>query len=146
MPSDWITPDSDVANGWTNPTLAYDANTATYAYYDVPKQQWSPYLELWLATALLCTKVRVWSSRTSSTIERIAVSVYYGGAWHEIYQAALTVDSYVEYAVGSEQLVSAVRVRYWNNSYSLTKQARCNEAAFYGAYPALGRSFGCIIG
>ena len=108
----WMSPTGFVDGGgtWTDETLAYDEDTVTYATETIGAVGWGNYLEL-THLAINCDKVQVWSSYQAS-IDLIEVDVYYGGAWHNIYSGAVTVGQYVEYAIGSEQSVTAMRIRY----------------------------------
>jgi hypothetical protein len=145
MASDWVTPDSNVPNGWEDPANAHDDNTTTHADCNIPKSSWGAYLELWLDKALRCSKVRIYSKRNSTDVNFIEVGVYYGGTWHVIYTGTFTVNVYVEYEIGSEQIVTAMRMRYQNWSGSFARKAYVYEADFYGDYPA-GGSRGFLIG
>ena len=160
---EWHSPDSDIANGWSNPAYAYDDNTSTYAWDDVAGgDKWSPWLELHLDVELLCTKVRIWGYGETSDINEVKIGVYYGGVWHEIYNGVFDWDDdvWVEYLVGSEQEISAMRVSYFNDHFS-PKMAYVREGDFWGYYGdvavspvPVGEGFGgwmialifCIIG
>jgi len=124
----WISPTGFVDGGgsWSDETFAYDENTVTYAVETIAVAGWGNYLEL-THSALNCDKVQVWSSYQAS-VDLIEVDVYYSSAWDNIYSGACTTGQYVEYAIGSEQSVTAVRIRY-----HITKKNRwvgVNEADF----------------
>ena len=125
----WVNPTGFVDGGgsWNTEPLAYDENTATYAYEDIPAVGWGNYLELTRA-AVLCDKVQIWSSRSAANVDTIAVDVYYGAAWHNIYSGALIIGAYQEYAIDSTQTVTAMRIRYSTNKKN--RQARICEADF----------------
>lgn len=129
----WLKPTGNVANGWQDPTYAYDDNTGTSSKYDVPKTSYSPWLEL-THSAIECSKVRVYSSRESANIADIQVEVWRTEyeAWDNIYDGTLdTVDQYVEYEMGYTDIISAVRVRYYNNHGVQSRLAYVVEADFW---------------
>jgi len=115
----WISPTGFVDGGgtWSSETLAYDEDTDTYAVETIGAIGFGNYLEL-THLAINCDKVQVWSSYQAS-VDLIEVDVYYSDAWHNIYSGAVPVGQYVEYAIGSEQSVTAMRIRY-----SVTKANR----------------------
>jgi len=127
----WISPTDFVDSGsvWTNETLAYDEDTGTYAYASALKGDWTNYLEL-THTALDCDKIQIWVSILVVNINIIEVDVYYGSVWNNIYSGAITVGQFVEYAIGSTQSVTAVRVRFYSTKAS-TGGCRVHEADFW---------------
>lgn len=126
--SSWVSPTSNTANGWTNPTYAYNGNTGDYASISVAGGGTSAYLELYIS-AISCDKVRVWSGRQGTRISSIDVDVYYNSQWNNIYSGSLVVDSYQEYAIGSTQTVTGMRIRY-TSSGSPAQSAYIYEAQF----------------
>jgi len=124
----WVSPTSNTANGWVNPTYAYNSNTGDWAIISVPGSSTSAYLELYIS-AITCDKVRVWSGRSGTRISIIDVDVYYNSQWNNIYSGSLTVGSYQEYTIGSTQLVSGIRIRY-TSSGNPTQDAYICEAQF----------------
>lgn len=157
---EWHSPDSHIASGWTNPTYAYDDDTDTYAWDDIPGgDTWSPWLELHLDVELSCTKVRIWAYGETSELNAVKIAVYYGGAWHEIYNGVFDWDDdvWVEYPIGSEEEVSAMRVSYFNDHSSWARMAYVREADFWEPVREpvpVGEGFGgwmiavlfCIVG
>jgi len=126
----WISPTSNVANGWADPTLAYNANTADYASYLVVKGSWSPYLELYISS-ISCDKVQIWSSGQTTDINQIAVDIEYNSTWNNIYSGALIQGSYQEYIIGSTQDVTGMRIRYYNSKSNATRYAYCHEVQLW---------------
>lgn len=127
----WIKPTGNVANGWNDPTYAYDDNTSTSASYDVLGASWSPWLELTISE-IECSNVRIWSNRESSNIANIQVDAYYNSQWNNIFDGTLdTVGEYVEYAIDPAQDVTAMRVRYYNTHPGQNRWAYVHEAEFY---------------
>lgn len=128
----WISPTGFVDGGgtWSNEPLAYDEDTVTYATETIASAGWGNYLEL-THSALNCDKVQVWSSYQAS-VDLIEIDVYYSGAWNNIYSGAVTIGQYVEYAIGSEQSVTAMRIRYHttkNNRWVRIYEADFNEVS-----------------
>lgn len=146
MADAWFTPNTASGEPWQTPTYACDGSLDTNSWIYVGKIYWSAYLALSLTVPILCTKVRSYQTRSAIQINAMEVDVYYGGAWVNIYSGAPTVGAWVEYAIGSEQLVSAMRLRYYNAHGTQNKIAYVWETALYGHLPAAGRSFGFIIG
>ena len=106
----WLSPTSDIANGWTSSSLAWDDNTATFALHSTPAG-WGPYLELHHAE-LQCTKVQGWWGIANTQVTDVEVDVYYSGVYNNIYSGAIVIGSFQEYEIGSEQAVTAMRVRF----------------------------------
>lgn len=123
----WENPTSDTANGWANPTYAYDDETTLYASYTV-QAVWSPYLELYIS-AIDCTKVRAYCSRVNRQVTDQEVDVYYSGAWQNIYSGSPQVDAYYEYEIGSTESVTGMRFRF--NSSKSGRWAGVNDADFW---------------
>lgn len=126
----WISPTGFVDGGgtWNSENLAYDENTGNYAYEDIGSIGYGNYIELTLGSAIDCDKVQIWSERSAANVDTIDVDVYYNTAWNNIYSGALTISIFVEYAIGSTESVTAVRIRYSTNKKS--RQARICELDF----------------
>lgn len=122
----WVNPTSNVANGWADPTYAYDDETTLYASYTV-QAVWSPYLELYISE-IQCDKVQAYCSIQNTQVTDQEVGVYYSSAWHNIYSGAPQVDAYYEYAIGSEEAVTGVRFRF--NSSKTSRWAGVNDVDF----------------
>ena len=127
----WVNPTGFVDSGsvWTSETLAYDENTGTYAYASALKSAWTNYLELTHAI-LSCNKVQMWVSISGANISAIEVDIYYGGDWQNIYSGTITTDAFVEYAIGSTQSVTAMRVRFYSTK-AITDGCMVHEADFW---------------
>lgn len=124
----WISPTGFVDGGgtWTSEALAYDEDTATYAIENIASVGFGNYIEL-THSAINCDKVQVWSSYQAN-IDLIEIDVYYSDAWNNIYSGAITVGTFVEYAIGSEQSVTAMRIRY--RTTKTNRWVGVNEADF----------------
>lgn len=127
----WVSPTGFVDGGsvWTDEPLAYDEDTLTFAYVDCPLG-WCDYLELTIAE-ITCDKVRLWMGRVNTQVTDVAVDVYYNEAWDNIYEGPIVVGSFQEFAIGSEQLVTAMRIRFFASKAS--RQAEIYEADFNDA-------------
>ena len=123
----WVNPTSNVANGWADPTYAYDDETTLYASYSV-QAVWSPYLELYIG-AISCDKVQAYCSIVNTQVTAQEVDVYYGGAWHNIYSGVPRKGAYYEYAIGSTETVTGMRFRF--NSSKAARWAGVNDADFW---------------
>lgn len=123
----WVLPTGHTANGWSDPTYAYDSDTGTYAYIAIAKNSWSNYLEFSRA-ATTCDRVRVWVSRAGTRINTVSVDVYYSGAWTQIYSGSPTLNNWAEYTIGSTQSVTGLRVRLY--AASNTDTGRIHEVNF----------------
>ena len=127
----WITPTghNDPSSTWSSETYAYDDDTGTHAEETISSSGWGNYLELTHA-AMNCDKVQVYHSYQAS-IDIVEIDVYYSSAWHNIYSSSCTTGSFVEYAIGSTQSVTAMRIRYHttkNNRWVGVNEADFNEA------------------
>jgi len=124
----WVNPTGFVDSGsvWTDETLAYDDNTGTFAYVNVPSG-WCDYLELTIG-AITCDKVQLWVDIVNTQVTTIEVDVHYNSAWDNIYSGAIVTGSFQEYAIGSQQSVTAMRVRFF--STKVNRQADIYEADF----------------
>jgi len=126
----WISPTGFIDSGsvWTDEALAYDENTGTYAYASALKGDYTDNLELTHA-ALDCDKVQIWVSIGGANINAIEVDAYYSSAWHNTYSGAIVEGQFVEYAIGSTQSVTAMRVRFYSTK-AVTAGCMVHEADF----------------
>lgn len=137
--SGWVSPISDTANGWIDSSSAWDDNTGTFAYHSTPSG-WGPYLELY-HTELQCTKVQGWWGIVNAQVTTIEVDVYYSGAYNNIYSGVIVPGSFQEYEIGSEQAVTAMRVRFY--ATKAARQAEVYETDFWevtGAVPNISNA------
>ena len=88
----WILPTghNDPSSVFDNETNAYDNNTSTFSAAITPANSWSAFLELTHAS-LLSNKLRfkcwVYAGTNPGAVD---IDVYYGGAWHDVYQGSYT--------------------------------------------------------
>ena len=137
----WISPTGFVDSGdvWTGETLAYDENTATFAYISLPSG-WGDYLELTTAE-VTCDKVQLWVGIVNTQVTTIEVDVFYNSGWDNIYSGAIVIGSFQEYPIGSQQSVTAMRVRFY--ATKAARQAEIYEADFneVGVSPGWNKIF-----
>ena len=127
----WIRPTSHTANGWTSPENAYDGNTATQAEYAVGGNQWSPYLEMFLASAEV-SQIRIYASRQNDQISGVQFDIYYNDAWVNIYDgepATNGVSTTVD--VDPSRDVTGVRVRFYRTGAGGTRWAAIHDTELY---------------
>lgn len=122
----WTDPTGYTANGWVDPTYAYNNNTGNHALYDIPAQSWSGGgLELTISS-ILCDSVRVYADGQTADIDQIRVEVYYSGSYHNIYEGAFTQDQYTTYPIGSTETVTAMRLWLYNSKTSARDGYLCD--------------------
>lgn len=122
---------NDPSTHWYDEKNAYDNLTDTYAMNSVGTQSWGNYLELTIS-AISCSKVRFWAYYGGDDdINQISLDVYYSGDWHNIYEGAYTHLEYVEKEIGSTQIVTAMRMKFYNSTMFVPIYAKLYEADFY---------------
>lgn len=125
----WITPTGENLNGWSGAGLAWDDDTGTSSSYDAAGGSWTPYLELTHA-ALNCDKVQVWVSVEKDNMDIVDIDVFYSLSFHNIYSGAPTLGAFAEYAIGSTQFVTSVRIRCHNSQGAQPRWQYIHEADF----------------
>jgi hypothetical protein len=142
----WVSPTSNTANGWTNPTYAYDSDNTSYANYNVDPMDWSPYLELGI-TPTYIDSMRFYCSGANIDINQISVDMLYGGSFHNIYEGAFTIASWTTKTIATGyQLVSGMRIKLANANGSLNTQAYICEAQFGAQTPVVSVSHAITSG
>jgi len=127
----WVKPTgyNDPSSDWLYETQAYDDNVSQWAYDGSdPPAGWSGYLELTHA-AMYCSKVRFYAYWNSGLITSIDVDVYYGEAWHDVFEGAFANETWIEKVIGSTQLITAFRFRFYHSVE--TVWAALGEVDFY---------------
>lgn len=76
--------DHEGSVGWTDEENAYDEDTGTYAYDDIPAESWSDWLTVNRDLASTCSMIRVWYDREDSDIGEPAIEIHRDGAWVEV--------------------------------------------------------------
>lgn len=142
LDDDWILPTGNTANGWTNPTNAYDDNTGTYASYVIADDSWSNYLELSIASTSIYGMRFYCNSTDAAEIDYIDVDLYYNGAYQDLYQGSFSVDTWTTKAIGTDQYedVTAMRVRFHNKVGGGNVTAYLKEAQFGGSVTQVSAS------
>ncbi len=132
----WVSPTSstDADSAWTDDALAYDGNTATYAYVSTVEH----YLELIPAVSLYADTVRIWADSTTALgtprgVVTLTIEVYYNSAWHVLNSAQFTGGEWVTFNVGGIKWVEKARLKIPTGGAS-TGESRVMEFAFYQTY------------
>ncbi len=132
MPSGWISPTghSDPGAQWSNEAKAYDGGGegGSYASVVVNEGVWSSYLEL-TRSSINCNKLR-FSAHNLDGWAQIDLDVYYGGAWHDVYQGGYMNTTWVEKSLGGTYEVTKMRIRLYHN-YTGEWSMLLYEAEFY---------------
>lgn len=113
----WISPTShsDPDNKWSFEEEAYDGDLATLASPFTPAGSWSGYLIL-LLNEVYINKIKFSAIYQAAIQNSVDVDVYYGGAWHDVYEGAYAPLEWVEKDIpAGVQLVSKARIRFYNN-------------------------------
>ena len=129
----WLLPTGNVdsQSKWTNETSAYDGNTGTYASSaTVYPLTWSSFIEFTHA-AMSCSKVRFNGFYCSGSITVIDVDVYYGGAWHDVYEGSFPYKEWLEKSLSSIQTITAFRFRFYNSHAVNEDYESLYEVNFY---------------
>jgi uncharacterized repeat protein (TIGR02543 family) len=109
-----VKPTGNTANGWSNPTYAYDSNEANYASYSNSNIT-SPYLEFAYSTAITCNVIGfIIGTNINTYAGNMEVDVYYSAGWHNVYTNNPPTGSsgWLYAALGGDYAVSAVRIRF----------------------------------
>jgi len=129
--AEWISPTGHLpGSGWADEIKAYDDDTDTRAYINVPEGTWSPFIIL-THTAILCTKIRFYAYHSSYWVDEVDVDIHYAGFWHNLYQGSFEGMEWVEKAIGSSQTVSNMRFRFHCFAGNGDGRAELYEAELY---------------
>jgi hypothetical protein len=102
---------------WTDEAAAYDNNTATGADLgSTPATSWSQFLILDLDFAPNPTfpGLQFHAEYDAASWSQVDIDVYYGGAWHDIYQGVFDNLTNVPKWLAGAYAVSDVRLRFYN--------------------------------
>jgi len=130
MPDDWITPTGDVDHGvWTQEWQARNDNLGDYAN-ELIHPGWGGFLDLTHAS-LSCDKIRVYLNGIGAggLINVFDIDLFYNGMWNDLYQGNMSKLVWVEFAIGSTEDVTAMRIRAQNNGV-VDGRIRLHEADF----------------
>jgi len=112
IPEAYVYCNNYVAGSWTNPTYAYNNNTANGASI-----AWSPvgycaYLTLNLSSVAQGSKIRYWVGRSNTVITTMQIWIAnQTGAWIQVYSATPTYGAYANATITFSQY-SAMRFRF----------------------------------
>lgn len=125
----WASPDgyNDFGDVWDLESFAYDNSTSTAARTRVPAGSWCEYLEL-THNAVLCGKIQYYAVGSSSFIAGIAIDIYDGLDWIQVYNGTGTWDAWVNVTF-TERSVTKMRFSFLN-THSASHTAFMFEAAF----------------
>ncbi len=118
----WVSPSAfeDPANAWTNETNAFDNNLNTYAWIDVDKGQWSPYLLFtWPGTGVLSNRVRLTVADSSPNATHFftwSVDALVDGTWVAVYSAKPTAEQQWFEIAFTQGTVTQLRLRAHNDT------------------------------
>lgn len=127
----WINPTGSTANGWVDPTYAYNGNTGNYATYTVSGGSWTNYLEMSISSTAI-SQVRVYGSYTNS-ITTMDIDIYYDSAWHNVYSSTYPTGAYVTQDLGGTYTVTGIRVRGYRPSGGGTRDLYIHDTGLYEA-------------
>jgi len=133
----WVSPTAhnDPESSWGDEANSYDDDTGTYAVSNS-----SDFLEFTIPEDTY-DKIRVWARWPA--YGDLDIDIYYGGAWHDVYQGSFNDDDWTEKSF-SVQTLTKYRVRLIRGSGIMRLyETDANECE---APAVVGRSFGAIIG
>uniref|UniRef100_A0A6M3JX35 Uncharacterized protein n=1 Tax=viral metagenome TaxID=1070528 RepID=A0A6M3JX35_9ZZZZ len=128
----WTSPTSysDPESAWINEANAYDGSTDTYASMSdwIPASDWGDYLYL-IHAAILTNAIKFKAGQTfGDTI--IDIDLYYGSAWHDLYQDDTTHATLIEVNIEEPTAVSVTQARIRFYSDDATAKGHIFELAF----------------
>jgi len=136
----WANPTGHSASesvGWGDPASAYDDNEATNAYWlRWWRSTWTNYLTLSIG-ATLTHQIKFPNAYTTGSDPsiiywaRIQADIYYGAAWHNIYDAITPSPEDFITAVFADQTITGVRIRYYNTADASHTYIQCNVCEVY---------------
>lgn len=103
----WVSPTGhdDPSSDWDWEEDGYNDDTGDFCYNTDPTNP--DYFYLTLVAGITCNKVRAWSEANSDW----DIDVHYGGGWHNIHSGSFAENQWVEFAIGSEEIVDQARIR-----------------------------------
>lgn len=113
--AEWVSPTgyNDPGDTWNNETNIYDEDQATYATTNIPRAEWSNFVELTLTSAITSNKVRFDADWNELVLGKIDLDVYKDGDWVHVYEGGYTDHAWVEktFTQGS---VTKARASFYN--------------------------------
>lgn len=121
---------------WSYPENAYDNDTDTIAYSIVGQGSWTGWMQLNRAS-ILCSGVRFSAGEMSGPHSGLTIDIdlYYDGAWKDLFQGTFTYDTFITKTIGSNKNVTAMRIRFYNNTGQNPAMPLVREAHFYEVIP-----------
>ncbi|KKM03221.1 hypothetical protein LCGC14_1776590 [marine sediment metagenome] len=139
----WVSPTSffDPDSKWADEALIYDGDTATPGVISSA----GFYVELLLPSAILCDKVRIYAAKFQAPFfydPNIAIDVFYGVGWNNIWDGTTTKQTWVEKAIGSNETVVKARIKFNSTgTVGFLYEFEFNEVILLGiARPKVGGS------
>ena len=116
----WVSPTNfnDPDSKWTNEGNAYDDDASTYAGSAfIASKSWGKYIELTIS-ATTCDRVRISANHSTSFISKVSADVYYGAAWHNIYEGVFNDLKWTILRMDTLQSITKMRLKFYNNGTS----------------------------
>jgi len=113
----WVSPTgfTDPDTAWTDEAYAYDDDTGTKAQCAFSGIGWGSFLVLEPPTALYCSNLRYYASRSDAHITQIDIDADYGDGYVGVYSGAVTVDTWTTVELGASHWVEKVEIRFYND-------------------------------
>ena len=119
----------DYMDGWINEVNAYDDDIDTYAKATHTSVNWTDFLGF-THSAINCNKVRINVKYHTTYANTTDVDVYYGDAWHDIWQGTPPNNKYKELSLGGTYSVTKIRIKMHITDGTST-YARIYETDFF---------------
>ena len=135
-PAIWRSPDGfvDSLGSWSDEALAYDENTATYAYVAQNLNMWTNWVRFTFSSPVLAPpEFRIWMSHNpGATPKTCQVKAYDGeGSEETLINQSITHDQYVVVPVTTLTKISYFEVRFEGQT-GVTFNIYVNEVGVYG--------------
>ena len=101
----WISPTGKEDDAWSDAANIYDGNILTSGAESTNGQS----VTLTIAS-ISCNKVRINAGRVAGGTANLKIEVYYSAAFHQIHDAVLKEDTWVEINVGSTEDITKAKI------------------------------------
>jgi hypothetical protein len=111
----WVRATSGSGTEWSDIPKAYDTSTSTYAYSKElgVTQGWQYGNMLYLnRPTIKCSKIRLNALYHVDYIDKVTISVYYNGGYHQVHNGAFPNHAYMEVSLGGTYQVSGVALQF----------------------------------
>lgn len=145
----WSSPtghvDPDVA--WAAEAQGYDENVGSVTSATPAALSWSSYLELTIASTAVHGVRYYVHANTDPEITQVDVDLYYGSAWHDLYEGAFSEGVWIVKYTTASRTVTAMRIRFYNSDGAVQKGVSLAEVDFLAAtggtaaYPVVFEEF-----